>query len=209
MNDILYIIPCKIDTINHLQHLQRCINSILRYLVDGDKILIVDANSIIRHHFNIYRNDHRLILSNHINVNYEAGALLYAFHNYHYARYLLIHDSCELIGDPKHLKGNVHVFHYVDDPWGRDLVSAFMGNKTKWRTIPNGFLTIVGSISLFRRELLQLFYTNGLEKLFATNKIESCLFERIFGIILMLEGYEGELRNNDRLPIKKHYLSRQ
>jgi hypothetical protein len=40
------------------------------------------------------------------------------------------------------------------------------------------------------------------------NKIDSCAFERIFGIILTKEGYKNEIVNNNKLPIFKNYLER-
>lgn len=208
MNDILYVVPCKINNLNSLYYLKKCISSILNFITEEDKILIVDSDSEIKDHFEIYQKNKYIIFKDIKNKNYEAGSLLYAYKNFYFKRYLLIHDSCELKENIKLFKEEAYIYQYVLDPWGKDLIDNFIC-KTKWAKIPDNFITIVGSIFFLKREILEIFYTNGIENILPSNKIESGVFERIFGIILMQEGYTEQILKNNRLPIFKNYLSRQ
>lgn len=210
MNDILYVIPCKIITLNHLDHLKKCVKSISDLMENDDKILIVDSDSKIKDHFNI--SSEKIIVADIKNKNYEAGALLYAYKNFDYKRFLLIHDSCELKENIKKLDGNIYVYNYVYNWFGCEDIHVESTikylDKTKWLKIPEEFITIVGSIFFAKKTILDTIYKNGIENLLPQNKIDSCAFERIFGIILTKEGYKDEIVNNNKLPIFKNFLER-
>lgn len=210
MNDILYVIPCKIITLNHLDYLKKCVKSISDLMENDDKILIVDSDSKIKDHFNI--SSEKIIVADIKNKNYEAGALLYAYKNFDFKRFLLIHDSCELKENIKKLDGNIYVYNYVYDWFGCEDIHVESTikylYKTKWFKIPEEFITIVGSIFFAKKTILDIIYKNGIENLLPQNKIDSCAFERIFGIILTKEGYKDEIVNNNKLPIFKNFLGR-
>jgi hypothetical protein len=177
---------------------------------NDDKILIVDSDSKIKNHFNI--SSEKIIVADIKNKNYEAGALLYAYKNFDYKRFLLIHDSCELKESIKKLDGNIYVYNYVYDWFGCEDIHVESTikylDKTKWLKIPEEFITIVGSIFFAKKTILDIIYKNGIENLLPQNKIDSCAFERIFGIILTKEGYKDEIVNNNKLPIFKNFLER-
>jgi len=210
MNDILYVIPCKINTLDHLCHLKKCVNSILKFIENDDKILIVDSDSSIKDYFNMFSD--KIIVADIKNKNYEAGALLYAYKNFDYKRFLLIHDSCELKENIKELNNNIYVYDYVYNWSGCENIhiesSLKYINQTKWSKIPNKFITIIGFIVFIKKTILNIVYNNGIENLLPENKIDSCAFERILGIILTKEGYKNEIINNNKLPIFKNFLNR-
>jgi len=209
MIDLLYVVPCKIDNQNHLSSLKNCINSIKKFINENEKIFLVDSNSSLKYEFD----DNDIIIHDKTNFNYEVGALFCAYENIKANKYLLIHDSCELLDNIKdYKKFNISIYNYVNDWTGCDeLLEQKIKEKvplTKWKIIPNNFKCIVGSIMLIDNALLNMFY-NELKNILPENKYESMVFERLFGIGLKYENFEDELITNKKLPIVKHYLRRQ
>jgi len=209
MIDVLYVVPCKIDNEGHLSSLKKCIESIKKFINKNEKIFIVDSNSFIKYHFD----DNDIIIADKINLNYEIGALLYAYENVHANQYLLIHDSCQLLDNIKDYKNfNISVYNYVDDWTGCDeLLEEKIKEKillTKWKIIPKNFKCIIGSIMLIENKLLKIFY-DEFKNILPNNKYESMVFERLFGIGFKYENFENDFLNNKKLPIIKNYLRRQ
>lgn len=210
MNDILYLVCCKIDSYEHLKYFYKCIKSIKKFLSNDDKILIVDSDSKFKIHLKL--NQKNIIIADIKNKNYEAGAILYAYKNFQFKRLLFMHDSCELLEDIKNLNDKIYIYKYVinwDGCEEKHIKSTVnLLKNTKWSKIPNNFITIIGSIMFLHRNILDIFYKNGIENILPKNKIESCAFERIFGIILSIENFEENIKQSKKLPILKNYLGR-
>lgn len=209
MIDVLYVVPCKIDNEIHLSSLKKCIQSIKKFINKNEKIFIVDSNSFVKYNFD----DNNIIIADKINLNYEVGALIYAYEKINANRYLLIHDSCQLLDNIKDYKNfNISIYDYVDNWSGCDeIVKEKIKEKvllTKWKVVPKNFKCIIGSIILIENKLLKIFY-DEFKNILPNNKCESMVFERLFGIGLKYENFENDFLNNKKLPIKKHYLERQ
>lgn len=209
MIDVLYVIPCKIDNENHLEFLKKCINSIKKFINKNEKIILIDSNSIIKYSFD----DEDIIIANKVNLNYEIGALFYAYESICANNYFLIHDSCELLDNISNFKNkNISIYDYVDDWTGLcKSVEEKIREKielTKWKIIPLHFKCIIGSIMLIKNSLLKIIYEQ-FKNIQPKNKYESMAFERLLGIVFSYENFEKEFLENKKLPILKNYLSRK
>jgi len=210
----LFVIATRIERPEQIPMLETCVNSIKKHFGPTSYIVVVDSNSPCRDHAKLYDNDFYVEFADVRNVNYEAGAWLWAYNNRRAHRYVFLHDSCTVIGDFSNVFDRDLTIWNSLDSWDctiqaeRTWVETKLG-QTPWSEIPEKFTMVQGSIFTAKRPVLDKLYTRGLQQILPTNKQEAQAFERLLGIVLTLEGYEPIMKDTTlKSSINKTFAAR-
>lgn len=210
----LFVIATRIERPDQIPMLETCVNSIKKHFGPTSYIVIVDSKSPCRDHVDLYKNDFYVEFADVRNVNYEAGAWLWAYNNRKAHRYVFLHDSCEVTGNFSEVFDRDVTIWNPYDTWDcimppeRVWVEAKLG-QTPWADIPEKFTMVQGSIFTAKRPVLDRLYTRGLQLILPVNKQESRAFERLLGIVLTKEGYEPIMKDVTLKPkVNKTFAAR-
>ncbi len=210
----LFVVATRIERPDQIPMLETCVNSIKKHFGPTSYIVVVDSNSPCRDHAKLYDNDFYVEFADVRNVNYEAGAWLWAYNNRRAHRYVFLHDSCEVLSDFSNVFDRDLTIWNAFDSWDctiqaeRIWVETKLG-QTPWSEIPEKFTMVQGSIFTAKRPVLDKLYTRGLQQILPTNKQEAQAFERLLGIVLTKEGYEPLMKDTTlKSSINKTFAAR-
>ena len=213
---IVFSICSRCETIDHINSLYNCVNSIRKFYNDAD-IVIVDSNSPNKNHLDTLRNDNCFI-SDICNTNYEAGAIWDTFKNYNKNTYIFLQDSMILLENiDEYLNSDITILGGIYRNWESAGIDSEFANWSRqnmtysdYKHLDSGFTIVQYNSMIISKSLLQKLKDNKLDLVLPTNKIGSCATERTFGIALAQEGYTDLAKC--QLPqnlIYKQWLNRQ
>ena len=147
---------------------------------------------------------------------YEAGAWHWAWQNLRDDFFYCLQDSVIVQDDlTKYVKGPVTVVGRMEDYSGcddmhKDYIKRVLLDS-KYEAAPETFWAVFGNMFFAERWVLDRVFTSGLERHLPTNKMESQAWERIWGIVFALEGFNleqcglglGRELDRDSVPVRK------
>tara|TARA_Y100000310_G_scaffold307724_1_gene350068 strand:+ start:212 stop:928 length:717 start_codon:yes stop_codon:yes gene_type:complete len=203
----MFVIPCKFasngQTIQN-SYVARCVESIRSFHPD-EKILIVDSDSDDLAYFEYLKEIPNVIVADIKNKNYLDGAVWYAYNEYPDEDwYCLLQDSItvkhsfdEFIngeGRFYSLMWFQETFSLYGPPEKEYLNKMFDTHLKEYKsilhTLNDSVVGCWGPCFVANREILTRLKDNGLDKCLPTDKFESNVTERLWGMCVTLEGID-------------------
>ena len=209
----MFVIPCKYQS--QFSFIFECVDSIIKFHPE-EKISIIDSCSDDKSYFNIIKEKPNVLLCDINNVNYEIGALWYAYKNFSgESHYILVHDSFiikkSLSQFIEHNKSvammyfdediNTSITHFPRFNYVGEAKAIMSKTSYVFNDKVNGLL---GTMGIYSLDLIKRFDKKGLINAFVPkNKFDSQMGERIIGMCAAQEGVNFQFNN-----IEGNYMQR-